>query len=158
MAATRPLENARLLTALVANAALLFMTTHADAAQLLWGGDFEKGASSINGSKTADFAKKVEADGVEAEVGARVRDPAGQHPTGYAEAARRVGDGLVGEVEHDLGRSGLERLLEGLEDRDAVVLSPTQLLHASEEDRADNLVPDARERDADDVRVVLPID
>jgi hypothetical protein len=64
---------------------------------------------------------------------------------------------LVGEVEHDLGRGSLERLLEGLEDRDAVVLSPTQLLGASEEDRPDDLVPQARERDPDDIGVVLPI-
>ena len=102
--------------------------------------------------------ERLEADRVEAEVRARIRDPAGQHPAGDAEAARRVGDGLVGEVEHDLGRSGLERLLEGLEDRDTVVLSPTQLLRASEEDGADHLVPDARERDPDDIRVVLPVD
>ena len=74
---------------------------------------------------------------------------------------KRRGGSAMGSSERSStisGASGLERLLEGLEDRDAVVLSPTQLLRASEEDRADHLVPEARERDPDDVRVVLPVD
>ena len=42
----------------------LLLTLHsAHAAQLLWVGDFEEGASSISGAKTADFKKKVENDG-----------------------------------------------------------------------------------------------
>src|SRR5688500_6236920 len=50
----------------------LLLTLHsANAAQLVWGGDFEEGASSINGSRTADFAKKVEKDGIEANVDVR---------------------------------------------------------------------------------------
>jgi len=49
--------------------ASLLLTLHpANAAQLVWGGDFEEGASSINGSKTADFAKKVEQAGIEADA------------------------------------------------------------------------------------------
>jgi hypothetical protein len=47
---------------------LLLTLPSANAAQLVWGGDFEEGASSINGSRTADFAKKVEQAGIEADV------------------------------------------------------------------------------------------
>ena len=58
-----------LIPAFVLTIVSLLLTLHsANAAQLIWGGDFEEGASSISGSKTADFAKKVEADGVEADA------------------------------------------------------------------------------------------
>jgi hypothetical protein len=50
---------------------LVLTLPSANAAQLIWAGDFEEGASSINGSKTADFAKKVEADGIEADADVR---------------------------------------------------------------------------------------
>jgi hypothetical protein len=36
------------------------------AAQLIWSGDFEEGAASIDGSKTADFSKKLYSEGTDA--------------------------------------------------------------------------------------------
>ena len=58
-----------LVPAFVLTIVSLLLTLHsANAAQLMWDGDFEEGASSINGSNSADFSKKVESAGVEAAV------------------------------------------------------------------------------------------
>ena len=100
----------------------------------------------------------LEANGVEAEVRADVGDPPREHAAGDAEAARRVGDRLVGEIEDDLRRDRLESLVEGVEDGDAVVLSPAQLFGPAEEDGARDVMLQARECDPEDVGVVLPVD
>ena len=100
----------------------------------------------------------LEADGVEPEVGAHIGNAASQGPARQAEAPGRIGHGLVGEVDDDLGGNGLERLFQCLENRNPVVLSAAQLLRPTEKDGPDDVVLEARERDPDDIGIVLPVD
>ncbi len=102
--------------------------------------------------------KRRERHGLEAEVGADVRQARREHLARERHAVARAEDGLVGEVDHRLGAGALESLGERCEHRHAVVLPAPKLLRAAQHDRADDLVGQLGERGRDDVRVVLAVD
>jgi hypothetical protein len=85
-----PLVSARMVPALVFAAALLLLTPgHANAAEFLWGGDFEEGTPSIDGSSDADFQKHVYDDGTAAAVD--VQTNSGMGPCGSTREGKYAG-------------------------------------------------------------------
>jgi hypothetical protein len=74
------------------------------------------------------------------------------------EALHRPEHRLVREVEGDLWPVPLDRRVDVRGNRDAVVLSPTQLLRSTDEDRGNDLVGELRERVSNDGRVMLAVD
>jgi hypothetical protein len=66
----------------------------------------------------------LEAHGVETEVRTDVREPCGECAARELEAPPRVEDRLVGEVDDGLGVHRVDRLVERVVERDAVVLVP----------------------------------
>jgi hypothetical protein len=85
-----------------------------------------------------------------------VADARGESSARQPKTTRRVQHGLVGEVDHDLRLR--EPVLERGQERDAVLLAAAQLLGASGQPGAHDLVGQPGDRVADDGRVVLPVD
>ena len=90
--------------------------------------------------------------GVEAKVGADVREPGRQRARGPGKPRVRAEDRLVRQVDDHLG------VAEVREQRHAVALALAQLLAAADEDGADPLVGERVEGAPDDVRGVLAVD
>ena len=103
--------------------------------------------TAIDGS-----VERMERRRVEAEVGADVRQPEREEARRERKPQLRRQHRLVGEVDDDLGVARL------LDDRHAVVRRAAQLLGAADQDHADELVRQLRERLAHDVRIVLAVD
>ena len=110
-------------------------------------------ATAIEGS-----AKGARDGRIESEVGADIRQAAREHAAREREALDRAEHGLVGEIDHDLGRVARDRRLDVRRERNTVVLSPTQLLLAADEHGRDELVGELGERVTDDGGVVLAVD
>jgi hypothetical protein len=107
----------------------------------------------------ADHRERRRIDGmerrrVEAEVRADVRQPEDERPRRPQQPFPRAEHRLVGQVDDDVRLHRVQRL----DERDAVVLSPTQLLRPADEQRPDDLVRQRGERVAHDRRVVLTVD
>ena len=95
---------------------------------------------------------------VEAEVRSDVRHSLREHPAREREPLRRAEHGLVGEVDDDLRRMLGDCRLDVGDERNAVVLSPAQLLLAADENGRDELVRQLRESVTHDGGVVLAVD
>ncbi len=91
---------------------------------------------------------------LELEVRTDVPKPHRERPACPQHPLTRAENGLVGEIDHDLGAGVVQRL----EERNAVLLPPTQLLGAADEESADEVERQLRERVTHDIGVVLPID
>ena len=111
-------------------------------------------ADTLAGADDGDRRQleRVKRRRVEAEVGADVRQPEREEPRGEREPKLRRQHRLVGEIDDDLGVARL------LDDRHAVLGLAPQLLGATDEHDADELVRQLGERRAHDVRVVLAVD
>ena len=95
---------------------------------------------------------------VETKVGTDVRHAACEHATGEGEARDRPEHGLVGEVDDDVRGVLCDRGLDIADERHAVLLSPTQLLLATNEHRRDEVVGKLGERITNDRGVMLAVD
>ena len=102
--------------------------------------------------------ERFERDRVQPEVGAEIRETGCERAARELEAPGWIEDGLVGEVDNCFRPRCFDSLLEGLVQRDAVILVAAQLFRSAYEHRAENLVRDGDERNANDIRVVLPVD
>ena len=94
----------------------------------------------------------------EREVGALVGDTEREQPAREPETLARSQHRLVRDVHRHFGLEARERLLEVGGERDAVLVPAHELLRASDEQRADEVVRDLCQRVADNRCVVLPID
>jgi hypothetical protein len=101
--------------------------------------------------------ERLEAHGIEAEVGAEVGKTRRQRAARELETAPRIDDRLVGEIDHGLGACRLDAFFQGVVQGNAVVLVAAQLLGAADENGAQDLVRQRDERHANDVRVVLAV-
>ena len=104
---------------------------------------------SANGSSGGGSRRKSAPD---------VGQPEREHAAREREALDGPEDGLVGEIDDDLGREARDRRLDVVDERDAVLLAPAQLLRAADEHRRDDLVRELGERVTDDGRIVLAVD
>ncbi len=95
---------------------------------------------------------------IEAEVGAHVRDAPHEHLAGDPEPLDRAEDGLVREIDDDVGPVLVERAFERVGEGHAVVRVVPQLLRAAEQMRRHEAVRQLLERRAHDRRVVLAVD
>ena len=95
--------------------------------------------------------------GLEAEVGAGVRQPEREHAAGDPEALARPEHRLVGEVDHELRLELGDRALQRVHHRHAVVLAAAQLLRPARQPEPDHLVRQRGERVAHHGRVVLAV-
>jgi len=96
--------------------------------------------------------ERLQARRVEAEVGAYVRQPGGERTGRPAKSLRRPEHRLVREVDDDVCP------VEALDERHPIVASLSQLLGATDHDRADELVRQRGERITHHRRVVLAVD
>jgi hypothetical protein len=102
--------------------------------------------------------KGLEPNRVEAKVGPDVREPRRESLTRQREAAPRIEDGLVGEVDHRLGLDRRDRLGERPVEGDPIVLVAAKLLRPAHEHCANDVVRHGDERHSHDVGIVLPVD
>ena len=95
---------------------------------------------------------------VETEVGADVRHATREHATCKRETVNRPEHGLIGEVDDDVRGMLRYRRLDVLDERNAVPLSPSQLLLTAHAYGRDELVRQLGERITNDRGVVLAVD
>ena len=102
--------------------------------------------------------KGLEHGRVEAEVGADIREPGGEHSAREPEALLRAEHRLVREVDHELRPVLGQGEVEIVAEDDSVIRVAAQLLGASDEVCGDELVRQLLQRRPNDRRVVLTID
>ncbi len=95
---------------------------------------------------------------IEAEVRAHVGKAGREHAAREGEPLHWPENGLVGEVDDDLGRIRLDRRLDVRRKRHSVFLPAAQLLLSAHEHGCDELVRQLLERVAHDRGVVLAVD
>ena len=92
------------------------------------------------------------------EVSALVGDPVSEDPAREAEPLLRPEHGLVREVDRDPRLEARERLVERVDDGDAVVVVAAQLLGPADQERPDDVIRELLERVPDHGRIVLAVD
>ena len=102
--------------------------------------------------------ERLENGNVEAEVGPDVRNAVGQGKAREPEALPRAEHGLVGEVDDRLGLELVDRRLQVVHERNAVVLASDQLLGAADEECRGEVVRQLGEGVAHDRGIVLTVD
>ena len=100
----------------------------------------------------------LEGGRLEPEIRALVRDALREDPAREREPLDRAEDGLVGEVDDDVRSELADPGVEVVDERDAVVLSASELLGTPDQQRRDEIVREVGQRVADDGRVVLAVD
>ena len=98
--------------------------------------------------------ERLERRRLEAKVGADVRQAERERTRCPQHPLPRPQHRLVGEVDHEIRRHGVE----GVDEGDAVVLASPDLLRPADEERPDDLVGKRRKRVPHDRRVVLSVD
>jgi hypothetical protein len=111
-----------------------------------------------SGDRDRRKSKRGASGRIEPEVGADIGQAARKHPAGEREALDRTEHRLVGEIDHDVDRVTRDRRLDVRGQRNAVLLSPAQLLLPADENGCDELVGELDEGVLDDGRVVLAVD
>jgi len=95
---------------------------------------------------------------VKPEVRADIGNAESENAARESKALDRPENGLVGEIDDDLGRVGCDRRFEVGGERHPVLLAAAQLLTAADEQRGDELVRQLRECIANNRGVVLAVD